>query len=151
MRPRFDVALGAVGLAPAAVALGLAVWGLATGEAEAEEVSADRWFLVGVVMAGIINMVITTVRYGLRYSPSPQDGLIVIGWVLAALEVLLSLFAWGDDPHMSFSAHLSAAAGAAALTGWLAFGLGGVAILLAQPRKHSSGEVEDGASSLINH
>ncbi len=67
------------------------------------------------------------------------------------LAVPLSLFAWGDDPHMSFSGHLSAAAGAAALMGWLALGLCAVAILLAERRKRSSVEVQDDRRDQINH
>jgi hypothetical protein len=133
------------------VALGTVIWGFATIDSVPEEVTADRWFLVGVVVAGVVIMVMITARYRLRYSPSPQDGLIKAGWIVGSLAVPLSLFAWGDDPHMTFSVHLSEAVGAAAVVGWLAFGLCAVAILLAERRKRSSVEVQDDRRDLINH
>lgn len=150
-RSRFDVALGVAGLAFAAVALGTAIWTLATGDSVPGEVPAESWFLVGVVMVGIVTMVITTVRYRERYRPSPQGGLIVAGWIVAALAGQLSLFAWGDDPHMSFAEHLTAAAEGAAVAGWLAFGLCAVAILRAVRRTPASVEVQDDESDLIDH
>ncbi len=134
----------------AAVALGMVIWYVATVDSVPEEVTADRWFLVGVVVAGIVIMVITTARYRVRYSPSPQDGLILGGWIVGSLAVPLSLFAWGDAPA-SLSVHLSEAVGAAAFVGWLAFGLCAVAILLAERRKRSSVEVQDDRRDQINH
>lgn len=131
VRSRFDVALGAAGLIFAVVTLAMTSWYVSTVDSVPDTVTWDRWLLVGVVVAGFVVMAITTYRYLVRYSPSGEGRFIVAGWIVAALAVPLSLFAWGDDPLMTFSVHLSEAAGAAALVGWLAFGLCAAAILLA--------------------
>lgn len=141
---RFDVALGVVGVVFATVTLAMASWYIATVDSIPDTVPWDRWLLVGVVIGGVVVMAVTSYRYFTRYSPSRESGLVTAGWIVAALAVPLSLFAWGDDPHMAFSVHLSEAAGAAALVGWLAFGLCAAAILLAAQRHPSSTEDHTG-------
>jgi hypothetical protein len=115
-------------------------WYVATVDSVPDSVRWDRWLLVGVVAAGFVVMAVTTYLYRVRYSPSREGRLITAAWIVAALAVPLSLFAWGDSPEMTFSVHLSKAVGAAALVGWLAFGICATAVLLAAWRHPATSE-----------
>lgn len=143
-RSRLDWALGAAGLVLASVTLAMISRYVATVDSVPDAVTWDRWLLVGVVAARSAVMAITTYRYRVGYSPSREGRLITAAWIVAALAVPLSLFAWGDSPEMTFSVHLSEAAGAAALVGWLAFVLCAIAILLAAWRRPAT--IEDHAT-----